>query len=264
MAYRRTIRTLPAAVLVATLFGAAGCREQPQPEQSQVAPEPAATQRPEGPPSLPIPMPPLDREKLLLAAVRAASASAAGLDDRERQSDFANKRFVFRFRFGCEGPSEAGIRRWSYDAGEEVLRAEFEPFPEAAEPDEEQDENSVRFEVERPWLLQPACPESGTTPQRPPSDGRVFLAQRFTKEESRANRLPELFRITKKVAPDSIPTSGLEFVLSGRLEEGKDGRVISCTASPDGGRPDCTIAVSLESARLQDPDTGDELASWGD
>ena len=124
------------------------------------------------------------------------------------------------------------------------------PMAELAELDASPNEGRL---IMFPSSLMPASPETET------ARGQVRDVI-----EAAVDRLPELFRITKKVAPDSIPTSGLEFVLSGRLEEGKDGRVISCTASPDGGRPDCTIAVSLESARLQDPDTGDELASWGD
>lgn len=211
-------------------------------------------------------MPPLDRERLLLATVRAASAAAAGVPDQERQDELAGERFIFRFRFGCNGPSDEGARRWSYDKERGTLRAHFEPSPEQADSGDDQQEepSSASFAVERPWFLRPACPARAAAMKQEPTDGKVLLVQRFTEEESRATRLPETFRVTKRVNPESAPSEGLDFVLSGKLEPDPDGRVISCSASPTGGRPDCTISVSIESARLQDPVTGDEFATWGD
>jgi hypothetical protein len=265
MAHRRFLRLVPAALAVATVLASAGCREevqqQPQPKPVEPAPRPQVR---DGPPSLPIPVPPLDRERLLLAAVRAASAAAAGVEDQERQDELAGERFVFRIRFGCNGPSDEGARRWSYDEEREVLRAHFEPLLEQTDTSEDDESSSASFAVERPWLLRPVCPARTAAVKQEPADGKVLLVQRFTDEESRATRLPETFRVTKRVNPESAPSEGLDFVLSGKLEPDADGRVISCSASPTGGRPDCIISVSIESARLQDPVSGDEFAAWGD
>ena len=220
----------------------------------------------DGPPSLPIPLPPLDREKLLIAAVRAASAAAAGLDDRERQDELAGERFVFRFRFGCGGPAQDGPRRWSSDQKGEVLRVQFEPAPRmpGAGDEEEEEAKEAVFTVEQPWLLTVACPAKLGPAQELPADGQVRLVQRYTGEESRAARLPDIFKATKRLDPADAPREGLDFVVAGKLESDADGRVISCSAPPAGARPDCTISVSIESATLQDPVSGAEYATWGD
>lgn len=196
-----------------------------------------------------------------------ASASVSGADERQLQDDLGGERFVFRFRFGCGGPSDQGPRRWTYDEEREVLRARFSPALDLTEAgqDEREDEASVlAFSVERPWLLRSACPAGATELQGEPSDGRVRLVQWFTGEESRATRLPDVFQLTERTAPENAPREGLELALSGTLEAGADGRVIACALPPGGGRPDCTISVSIETAVLQDPVSGAELARWGD
>jgi hypothetical protein len=267
MAHKRFLRIVPAALAVATLLTSAGCREAPREEQQQPqtpAPEPRPQVR-DGPPALPIPMPPLDREKLLIAAIRAASAAAAGVEDRARQDELAGERFVFRFRFGCGGPSEEGPRRWTYDREREVLRVEFEPAPRLlSETQPEAEASGAAFTVEQPWLLTTSCPAKLAASRDLPADGQVRLVQPYTEDESRATRLPEIFRSTKRLNPANVPREGLDFVLAGRLEPDSEGRVISCTPSPVGARPDCAISVSVETATLQDPVSGAEYATWGD
>lgn len=241
-----------------------GCRqEQPQTETPQPTPVPAEPKERSGLPSFPVPVPPIGREQLLIAAIRAASATAIGAGADEPQADLAGKNFVFRFRFGCGGPSEDSPRGWTYDPEEEVLRIRFEPAPrtEAAEGDEEAAQRAV-FTVEQPWVLQSACPAPAGAGETP-SDGQVRLVQQYGEDDSRAGRLPDRFSVTKRLEADAIPRQGLEFVLSGRIGPAREGPVITCAPVPS-GRPDCAISVSIESAVIQDPFSGDELARWGD
>jgi hypothetical protein len=262
---RRCLFILPASLAMATPLLLSGCRqEQPQAETPEPAPVPAEPQERSGLPSFPVPVPPIGREQLLVAAMRAASASAIGASAGESQAELAGKNFVFRFRFGCGGPSEDSPRGWSYDPEEEVLRIRFAPAPraKAAEGDEEAAQTAV-FTVEQPWVLQSACPVNAAAVGQAPSDGQVRLVQQYGEEDSRAGRLPDQFRVTKRLKLDAIPREGLEFVLSGRIGAAREGPVITCTPVA-GGRPDCAISVSVESAVIQDPVSGDELERWGD
>lgn len=251
--------------------------QQPAPEPEppanrQVAEaEPAPRQEPFSPP---IPMPPVDREVLLLATMRAASAAAVGTDDHAEQESLAGKRFVVRERFGCAGPSAEGPRRWTYEEGSNALRVQYEPRlvppgPGPAQPRRQPDTDegtdpdpAAVYSVQYPWLLTATClaQPAGAAPV---ANGRVTLVQTFTEEDSRAARLPESFKAVKRIAPEQVPATGLEFVLSGRLEEGPGGRVISCSPSSPGARPDCTVHVSIDAARVEDPAQGLLIAEWG-
>lgn len=231
----------------------------------------------------------MGREELMLAVIRASSAAYAGTDDREAQSDLPGKRFVFRVRFGCEGQSIEGPRRWSYDEGNGTLRVLVQPEHGSGRAGDEAGAAETNlYTVNRPWMLEAACP--ATAPSAPPAQegdnvaaalpapdvpepagsesvaggGKVTLVQRFSEEESRASRLPAEFRLVKRVSAEVRPTQGLDFVLLGRLAEGPDGRVIQCSVPPGGGRPDCLVSVAIDSARVQEPVSGEILSSWGD
>ena len=236
----------------------AACR--PAPEQ------PSANQNaPQGQPNrveIPVPEAALDREALLIAAVRAASAAATGADDRDFQAELRGRRFTFRWRFACPESAKDAPMRAEYRQRDETLRVTVEP---TLKPDSplltpwvpSNFEAASGFVVDQPWLLTPTCaaPSSG--------EGAVAIVELFHEEGSRASRPPEAYRITRRIEGGKLPEGGLEFVLSGRMEALPDGKVISCSPSESGGRPRCLISVKFDRAAVEDPAAGETLAEWG-
>ena len=113
------------------------------------------------------------------------------------------------------------------------------------------------FVVDQPWLLTPACaaPSSG--------GGSVAIVELFHADGSRASRPPESYRITRRIEGGKVPEGGLDFVLSGRMEALPDGKVISCLAGQEGGRPQCLISVKVDRAAVENPADGATLDEWG-
>lgn len=117
-------------------------------------------------PVLPVPSPPMDRAALLTAAAQAASAIAAGTDDREAQRKLDGNRFEMRIRFGCMGPVPADEERmagWRFDPKSRTLRVQATPDvlpddPAIAAVAGEGFEAVEGFWIARPWILQDACP----------------------------------------------------------------------------------------------------------
>ena len=122
-------------------------------------------------PSVPVAEAPLDREALLLAAMRAASAFAAGADDSAEQRRLAGKRFELRLRFGCGGPDAADEGRgWRFDAKQRTMRLKVAPDisgddPVAAAIAGDAFETIEGFWLRRPWLLTAVCPAAPATVQ---------------------------------------------------------------------------------------------------
>lgn len=126
--------------------------------------------------TVPRPEPPMDRAKLLAAVARAASATAAGVDDSADQRSLAGSRFELRIRFGCRGPapdlSEA-IFGWTFDRENRTLRVRATPtitsdakiVQQFASEDVEAAEG---FWIPRPWLLEPICPAAAAVRPAPP------------------------------------------------------------------------------------------------
>ena len=236
----------------------AACRPAPeQPTTNETAPTP----RPK-PVELPVPEAVLDREALLIAAIRAASAAAAGTDDRKIQDELRDRRFVFRWRFGCPGSDEDAPMRAEYRERDETLRVTVEPTLAPDSPLLEpwvpsNFEEASGFMVDDPWLLTSACaaPSAGS--------GSVAIVELFHAEGSRASRPPEAYRITRRIEGGKVPEGGLEFVRSGRMEALPDGKVISCQAGEQGGRPQCLISVKVDRAAVENPADGETLAEWG-
>ncbi|MDQ3144262.1 MAG: hypothetical protein M3Q57_05210, partial [Pseudomonadota bacterium] len=97
----------PSTRLIFTLAGAAllgACQVQDPATDNDAAPN-AVEPAPAPTSVLPLPDPVLDRAALLGAVAQAASAFAAGADDREAQGALDGRRFVVKLRFGCRGPA---------------------------------------------------------------------------------------------------------------------------------------------------------------
>jgi hypothetical protein len=226
---------------------------------------------------LPVPQPPMNREQLLLASMRAASAFAAGTDDTQLQKSLANKNYELRIRFGCEGPGKAGTKEplaWTYDSKTRALK--IRATPQLSSKDApvravagDAFETVEGFWLRRPWLLDPVCPSTSAgsaanagSPQPPPE--LVGIAQFFTSTGPRTfRRSGRAYESTKKLDSDLPPTGGFDLVLKGRLVPLPDGRIIACTRSEAGGRPACLISVEFGKVSIERADTHEQLAQWG-
>ncbi len=241
---------------------------------------------------LPVAVPPLDREALLIAAMRATSATALGRDDAEAQREFEGKRFELRIRFGCNGPTDARQPlSWRFDEPTRTLRLAARPDVSAEDPlvaamvGKDGIEEVEGFWIPRPWLLTAACPaapppaappaESSAADQEPkepaaplappPAEQRVAIAQFFTDTDARTGRQTDrAYEAVVALAEGAAPSAeGYNLVLSGRLQALPGGKVIGCAAPAPGRRPDCIISAHIDEARMERPDNGAILARWG-
>lgn len=263
----------------------AGCREQ---EVAQNAPAPATDNGSAPAPAvvLPRPEPPLDREALLIAVVRARSAAATGRDDRAAQAELDGARFTFRLRFcgpppapaEAAGPAPAkATRPASREAPQPAgLTLSFDPEARRvalrAAPDLALDHPVVSalaagqfeqvegFWIPQPWLLAPAClPDDAAVPEP-----TVGIAQFFGSAEARTGRRDGRAYEARETLPETAPTrDGMnwDLVLTGRLRHLRDGRAILCTPVA-AGQPACLIAAEFERVTIENAASGEQLAEW--
>lgn len=281
MGWRTRVAALACAVLVA------GCQAQ-----DDAAPSPTASDSP-GLPRLPVVDPPLDREALLMAVFRAASAAAIGEDNGDVQRNLDGKRFELRLRFGCPGEkvTQATTRSRTFDAERRVVRLEVGSEIEGDTPLVEQVVGSEfeaveGFWIRRPWFLRAACPRRSSTsvpqggtpaagtgrssvsgPSEPGSTEEpapwLGIAQFFSATDARTHRRDSrAYQAAENLSEGEAPSSaGYDLVVQGRLQSLPGGRVIACRA--DGARqPSCVISASFEQVSLERADTRELLAEW--
>lgn len=241
--------------------------------------------------SLPIAEPPLDREALLLAVTRAASATAGGQSDAQGQAQLDGKLFELRLRFGCSGPADDGDepQSWSFDEKRRVLRVRIVPnlsekspligdlFGDAYEAVE-------GFWIRRPWLLTAACPPAPKADASPAVEAsaaaesaaeargseaaapehRVGIARFFSATDARTHRRDSrAYQVTHTLAENEAPSrTGYELVISGRLRRLSDGRVIACRQRYADTRPSCVISAVFENVAVLRADNGERVAEW--
>lgn len=234
----------------------------------------------------PVVDPPLNREQLLLAAVRAASAYAAGIDDSEAQRRLDGKRFELRIRFGC-GDGDDEERGWRFDEESRTLRLRVAPDisgddPIVARIATEAVESVEGFWLRRPWLLTSACPRTPPpapaeeadesagpqdlpTPEEASSPGwQLGIAQFFSSTDSRTGRRRQRpYETTKVLEEGQTPSmQGYDIVVSGRIRALPDRRVIACTLTDAGGPPACIISVHVDRTWIERADNKDLVAEW--
>ncbi|MBA3526237.1 MAG: hypothetical protein M3438_05660 [Pseudomonadota bacterium] len=252
-------------------------------------------------PSVPRPVPSLDRAGLLAAVAQAASAAAAGTALPTDLRALDGRQFELRIRFGCRGPSADGTSNWltwSYDAESRTIRVKARPTISAEEPlvasiGGEGFEAAEGFWIPRPWLLQPVCPATvavkSADPQQPPSTDsaasepgdekeveqagepaqfrqRLGIAQLFTDTDSRTGRRdsrPYQAVHTLKEG-QALSSQGFNLVLSGRLRALAGGGVIECAGADADKPPDCIISAEFQRVWIEQPETGEVIADWGD
>lgn len=255
----------------------------------------AAPQNETSPSVLPVAVPPLDREALLIAVMRATTAAALGRDDAPAQRELEGKRFDLRIRFGCDGPTDAQQPLgWRFDALTRTLRLSARPDVAGNDPlvaavtGQDGIEEVEGFWIPRPWLLSAACPavtpqpapagesrpdeeepEDRETAPAPPgpamTDQRIAIAQFFTGDDARTGRQTgRAYEAVVVLNEGTAPSGqGYDLVLSGRLQSLPGGRVIGCAAAAGGQRPNCIISAHIDEARMERPDDGTVLARWG-
>jgi len=117
-------------------------------------------------PKAPLAGPQVDREGLLIAIARAASALATGQDDSAAQAALDGDTFEFKIRFGCADSEELRLEEAPsarFDEEKRTMRLRAlptisKPHPLVETVAGEQYEAVEGFWVRRPWLLTPACP----------------------------------------------------------------------------------------------------------
>lgn len=243
-------------------------------------------------PPLPLVEPPLDRGRLLLAVVRAASSHSEGADDAGAQRLLGGRQFEVRLRFGCDGQGPGrGDHGWSIDPDGRTLRVRV--IPTLSLDDEVvrsvagvEAEAAGGFWLPRPWLLNAACPtaqlglpsESTAAPrsandaeQGParsdlltPAPQRIGIAQFFAPEDSRTGwRMDRPFEAVKQLKDgDSVAGQGFNLVLAGRLRARGDGRVILCAGSGRDRPPDCVVSADIDRVWIEQPEGKAVVAEW--
>lgn len=250
-------------------------REQPSEEPA------AANAIVEAPRPTPVVEPPLDRERLLLAAIRAASAFAAGNKDSEAQRTLDGKRFELRVRFGC-GDGEDEARGWRFDEKNRTLRLRVrqdisEDDIVAASIAGGQFESIEGLWLRRPWLLAATCPatQAPAAVEEPNADAavlpepvvaapRVGVAIFSTAADSRTTRRQKRpYEATKVLGEAEGPSGqGYDFVMAGRLRALPDARVIACSSESADLPPTCIISVHIDRVWIERPDTREQIAEW--
>jgi hypothetical protein len=266
------------AALLAACLAASACGGPPS--QDNASANAANTAQQQAVPELAVPALEaiLAREQLLLAAGRAASDFAAGVDDAARQKELAGRKFEFRIRFGCEGPSQASPKAFDWSVNKEAQSLKVRAAPTLSAKDApvkaiagEDFEAVEGFWIRQPWLLTTACPRADTaTEKQPHQKGEaaaipqtVGIAQFFTAGGARTlRRSGRAYEATRKLDEGDQPSGGFDLVLSGRLVTLPDGRVIACTSAAT-DRPSCVISAEFGKVSIERADTHEQLAVWG-
>lgn len=141
------------------------------------------------------------------------------------------------------------------------------------------------FWMYRPWLLTDGCPVlpaqvgAGVSDEEPTTETkeaaapiaqserkyRVGLAQFFTKSDTRTGRRDgRPYETTKTLAADKQPSrQGYNLVLSGRLRHLPSGQVIACRLEGANSPPQCLISAQFDRVWIEEPETRDLIAEWG-
>lgn len=269
----------PVAVLASIgVLSACGQRKETQPAEIVDAPtaSPAA-------PVVQLPEPALDRERVLLAALHAASDFALGKPD-ENDHALDGKRFKLHFRFGCVGDERDQFGSWAFDEKRRLLSLRVEPgitdstaLPQVADND---DPEAVEgFWIHRPWIFTAGCPAIREPTSAAPDNEQshpaneakspapfpsIGIAQFFSDADARTHRRGNRDYTATKILAEGVSPSraGYDLVIAGRLKRQTNGLVVHCANSGAAGPPSCIISAQFDSVSIEEPATGEVLATW--
>lgn len=219
----------------------------------------------------------LGRRDLVSLSARAADALTLGAEFPESVANSIGRRFELVLPFGCNGPSseESALPlRWSYSPDEQTLRIHVGTI-QWNETDwnlrrSEESDTQVHLEgfwMERPWSSADRCPQNRSTMSI--ADGRPLIVSSQTL--ALAETVPENRRLAARpyvavlrVPPEKLAADdGFRLRLKGRVARLADGPPVKCV-QPAGieQRPICLLGVTFGEIRIENPVSGETLATW--
>ena len=278
-------RYLPAVFAGLSLLSACNRTEDPEPERT-----PANGGVPGDRPVLAMSEAAMDRKALLLAVVQASSNASLGKIDLEAQRKLDGQRFALRLRFGCASPraeKERPLRTWRWDEKRRVqtfrIVLDFDEKSAFVQSTVSGPYEAVEgFELDRPWVLESACPppapaavasdapeatDLSVSAQSSPATvtgPRIGIAQFFSQSDARTHRRDHRpYEASTTLAQGKLPSaSGYDLVVSGRLRRLADGRVVACKVASALAPPDCIISAQFDDVAIEQPDRGGIIANW--
>lgn len=222
----------------------------------------------------------LGRADLIALAAAAADSAAAGRDPGPEIAQADGRRFELRLPFGCTGPAgedSAAPMRWRYDPEARALRISVGPVawtPRDWWPADGADsvEAVEGFWVPRPWTSSEACPEAGdrpaaagtepvTLPGQALAVGQIFLADGGRGGRRDGKPYEAVVRVDETDL--KIGGQGLRLRIAGRVARTPGGGPVLCRqpAGPE-QRPICLVSVIMDEVAVENPATGETLATW--
>lgn len=269
---RNSRRAIAGGILAAILVGAAGFvlgrSTMPREGQAEPIPETVAPSAPQ--PSVPQS---LDRGAIIEIARRASDASASGMPAPPDLAKIVGRRFALALPFGCAGPAGADSTaplRWRYDQATHALHVQvtqtaWEPQDWGLPPDG--GASAQGFWISHPWSSSDTCPETsadlsavGSGPVMLP--GQTLAVASFGEAEPAA-KTQSLEAVIKRKGEPDLPR-GLRARITGRIDRAPGGVGPVQCVQPAGieQHPICAIAVTFSELSVEDPTTGETLASW--
>jgi hypothetical protein len=270
---------LAGALLAAIAVGGAGfLLGRGTSERPPAAPPPPTA----APAPKPVPEPVLSgalgRAGLVGLAAAAADAVAAGRDPGPEITQADGRRFELRLPFGCTGPADeesAAPMRWRYDPKAEALRIVVDPIGWTARDWWPADsgggvEAIEGFWIARPWTSSEACPEGSGQPAAAEAEpvtlpGQTLaLGQIFVSDGGRGGRRDgKPYEAVVRVAQDQLDASaGFRLRLSGRIVRAPGGGPVRCRQPGPEQQPVCLVSVVMDEVAVENPVTGETLATW--
>lgn len=280
----RTSRlTIAGALVAAVALGGGGfylgrtTSPKPEPLETPVVETPAAE-----PSVIPEIERMLDQAGLIQIANSASEALVAGREMSVSVRDAAGRRFELAIPFGCSGPASEDSQaplRWRYDREDGTLRLHAAVMDWSAADwhlgDAEGVEAIEGFWIARPWSSSNECPEraageSATGSEPAVNAERSLAVAQFFRDGVRREALRDgrPFESVQSVpAEEFAAPRGFRLMLAGRVDRvpqaNGQGSPVRCI-QPGGieQRPVCVLAVTLDEVRIENPVSGEILASW--
>jgi hypothetical protein len=269
---RSSRRAIAGGVLTVILVGGAGFllgrSTVPRVAPARPAAPPAPVSPPPARPRL------LDRAAIVDLVRKAADALASGASAPPAQVDMVGRRFALAVPFGCSGPAGAESNapmRWRYDESAHVLRiqiAETSWQPQDWGLPEGSDAQVRGFWIAHPWSTGESCPGApadlsviGSGPVVLP--GQTLAVASFAPADAASSPKPleAVVKLDERHAP---PIHGLRARIRGHIDHVPGSAVPVRCVQPAGveQQPICAVAVTFDELSVEDPETGETLATW--
>lgn len=239
---------------------------------------PPSAPPPAVPPSVTTPAPStpqiLDRAAIIELGQRGADALASGTQPPAESAKSVGRRFALALPFGCSGPAGADSTapmRWRYDDSSHTLRIQIsETIWEAEDwglpPTEET--HSRGFWISHPWSSGDRCPTASADPSAVGPGPVILPGQTLALATFAATDVapqPKPLEAVIKLKGDNPDLSkGLRAQITGRIDQAPGVRGPVRCVQPAGieQQPICAVAVTFDELTVENPATGETLATW--